>query len=306
MTVAFGNLPVCGHYEKKRLRLAGFARWLGLFAIVLVAVAFATFRMGGIEFRALAGLLLLSAALAFIALSIAIYGVTRVWFAGLQGGAKAIGAFAFALVALVPFGFAADLALDNPRANLAYTEGLEPDMVAEMISADARQMPGWQRAISAEDPPSVVTGRRYGAAAPEIYKAVRQVLADKGWPVDAVTVGDPDDQTAATDSENLGVSGTVLAPIPTARAEAEKLSEADLAGTQDSDQYRIAATARDIVLAMPSTVEIRIVQDGNETYVDARSTSQKMTIDFGQNRRFLESFFDALDTALAGQVSIAS
>ena len=45
MTLAFGNLPVRGHYLRKRLRLAGFARWLGLFAIVLVVAGFTVFRL---------------------------------------------------------------------------------------------------------------------------------------------------------------------------------------------------------------------------------------------------------------------
>ncbi|TFF25222.1 DUF1499 domain-containing protein [Jiella endophytica] len=306
MSMAFANLPVSGHYVRKRLRLAGFARWLALLAIVLVVVGFAIFRLGGVDPQALAGLLLLAAALAAIAFAISVWGLMRVWVSGLIGGGKAIGAFTMSLLALAPFGFAAWLAVENPRANVAYTEGMEPDAVAEVIDAPGHALPRWQRAISAEDPPSIVTGRRYLSAAPEIYKAARLVLSDKGWKVDAVTVGDPNEAADEDASGDLGVSGTIGIPIPTSRAEAEQLSAADLAGTRDSDQYRIDATARDFLLGLPSAVVIRIVEDGAETFVDARSTSREMEIDFGQNRRFLEGFFTDLDAALAGQVSTGS
>ncbi|MBO0902952.1 DUF1499 domain-containing protein [Jiella sonneratiae] len=306
MSLVFASLPVSGHYVRKRLRLAGFARWLAVLAIVLVAAGFGIFRAGGILPQALALILVLAATMACLSFLIAVYGLVRVWFSGLLGGGKAIAAFALSLFALAPFAFATFLAVDNPRANLAYTEGMEPDPIADVIDAPRHVPPRWQRAISAEDPPSVVTGRRYLAAAPEIYKAVRLVLSDEKWPVDDVSLGDPD---AAPDNEvegDLGVSGTVKVPVPTFRAEAERLSPADLVGTRDSDQYRIVATARDFLLGLPSTVEIRVVEDGSETFVDARSTSQKMEIDFGQNRRFLEGFFADLDAALAGQVSNAS
>lgn len=305
MTLAFGNLPVRGHYLRKRLRLAGFARWLGLFAIVLVVAGFTVFRLGGIEPRALAGLLILSAAMATLGLVIAVWGIARVWFGGLLGGGKAIAAFVLSLVALAPFLFAAWLAVENPRANVAYSEGMEPDAVADVIASADRTLPRWQRAISAEDTPSIVTGRRYLAAAPEIYKAVRLALAEKGWAVDEVVLGDPQER-ADRQAGDLGVSGTVTVPIPTSRTEAEQISAADLAGTRDSDQYRIDATARDMLLGLPSAVTIRIVEDGRETFVDARSTSLQIEIDFGQNRRFLQSFFADLDTALAGQVSTGS
>ncbi|MBP0616395.1 DUF1499 domain-containing protein [Jiella mangrovi] len=306
MTMAFANLPVSGHFVRKRVRLAGFARWLAVFALVLVVVGFAVFRMRGIEPQALAGLLILSAAMAAIAFVIAVYGLARVWFGGLLGGGKLIAAFAFSLVALSPFAFAAFLAVENPRANTAYSEGMEPDVDPGVVDAPQDTLPRWQRAINAEDPPSIVTGRRFLAAAPEIYKAARLVLADKGWKIDDVVVGDPDDQPTGPETGDLGVSGTIDIPVPTSRAEAEQLSAEDLAGTRDSDQYRIEATARDFLLGLPSIVVIRIVEDGNETFVDARSTSLRMQIDFGQNRRFLEGFFADLDTALAGQVSTGS
>ncbi|WAP67051.1 DUF1499 domain-containing protein [Jiella pelagia] len=305
MTMAFGNLPVSGHYVHKRLKLAGFARWLALFAIVVLVAGFAVFRFGGIDPQGLAALLLLAAVMAATAFLMAVYGLVRVWFSGLLGGGRAIGAFALSIIALAPFAFAAFLAAENPRANIAYTEGMEPDAVAAVIASTSSAVPRWQQAISAEDPPSVVTGRRYLAAAPEIYKAVRLVLADKTWKVDDVTLGDPNDQPSEAEAGDLGVSGTVDVPLPTFREQAEQLSAADLVGTRDSDQYTIAATARDFLLGLPSTVTVRVVEDGNETFVDARSTSREMDVDFGQNRRFLESFFSDLDESLAGQVSTA-
>ncbi|NDW03890.1 DUF1499 domain-containing protein [Jiella pacifica] len=303
MTMAFANLPVSGHYVHKRLKLAGFARWLALFAIVVVVAGFAVFRFGGIDPQGLAGLLLLSAVMAAAAFLIAVYSLVRVWFSGLLGGGRAIAAFALSLVALAPFALAAWLAAENPRANVAYTEGMEPDAVALVIDSPSQTVPRWQRAISAEDPPSVVTGRRYLAAAPEIYKAVRLVLADKTWKVDDVALGDPNVPESETETGDLGVSGTVDVPLPTFREQAEQLSAADLVGTRDSDQYTIVATARDFLLGLPSTVTIRVVEDGNETFVDARSTSRDMDVDFGQNRRFLEGLFADLDEALSGQVS---
>ena len=306
MTMAYTDLPIPGHYIRKRLMLAGFARWLALLAVVLLVAGFVLFRLGEATPKTLAGIMILSAVMAGVGFLIAVWGLARVWFSGLLGGEKAVAAFAFALVALAPFAFATWLALENPRANVAYTDGMEPDAVAAVIGDLNRALPRWQRAIIAEDPPSIVTGRRYLAAAPEIYKAARLVIADQRWKVDDVVLGDPNDQPDNSESGDLGVSGTVEVPIPTTREDAEQLSAADLVGTRDSDQYRIEATARDFLLRLPSTVTIRIIEDGNETFVDARSTSLEMEVDFGQNRRFLEGFFTDLDAALAGQVSAGS
>jgi len=306
MKSAFGHLPVSGHYVRKRLRLAGFARWLAGFSLVTTLAGFAVYRFGGIELRALIGLFLLCAGMGLLAFLLSCYSLMRVWFGGVLGGGKSIAAFVLAVLALLPLGFAAYLLYTNPRANLAYTEGMEPDTIGEVIETAPTAAERWRLAINAEDRPSLVTGRRYFAVAPEVYKAVRLVLADRGWEVNEVEVGRPEEIAEAIGSGDLGVSGTVEAPIPTPRSEARNLTEADLVTTRDSDRYQIEATAEDFVFELPSDIVIRIQEDGNETFVDARSASRAIGVDFGQNRRFLESFFDDLDTALAGQVATSS
>lgn len=311
------RLPVSGHYIQKRLMLTGFARSLANFAIILMIVSVLFYRLGSIVPQALIGLLLLSAGLGLVSLLIAVWGMGRAWFQGVAGGGAAVGAFVRAAIALSPFALAGSLAAVNPPVNTAVTQRLAADDVAAVTdAADPAQAPVVQGAGALPanaDPasgsalanrPSTVPGRRYLAPAPRVYRAARDVLANLEWAVDDVVAGDP---TAAEPSNapqlspgDLGVSGSGGIPVPTPRAEIETRQADASEQVPESDQYRLAVVARDVVFALPSDVVIQITEDGDETFVDVESTSRATGIDLGQNRRFIERFLNDLDTAMSG------
>ncbi|MEX6506504.1 DUF1499 domain-containing protein [Jiella sp. M17.18] len=299
MNSVYGRLPVSGHYLRKRLRLAGFSRSLATFSLLLIVIGVVVFRLGGIVPQALIGLLLLGVALAALAFVVALYGLARVWIHGVTGGGAVVAGFGVSLLALAPFGLAAYLAFANPQTNAAYTEALAPDSIAAVI--DAAQPTGLPLQAKTPATPSIVSGRRYLADAPTVYKAARDVLDAKGWKIDGVIAGDPAVAAERRANGDLGVSGTVDIPVPTPRSSAELEASAPTPQQPDSDQYRISAVARDPLFALPSDVEIQIVQDGNETFVDMRSVSRSIGIDLGQNRRFIRSFLDDLDAAMTGK-----
>ncbi|HEY9056999.1 MAG TPA: DUF1499 domain-containing protein [Aurantimonas sp.] len=304
MSSIYGRLPVSGHYLRKRLRLAGFARKLAAFALILLVTTLVIYRLGAILPQALIGLLLLTAAAAALALLISLYGLLRAWFQGVAGGGAALGAFVLASIGLSPFAYTAYLAAVNPRTNAAYTDGMDPDgaaMVTEVQTpADAPVTVAPETALAE---PSVVPGRRFVAAAPRVYAAARIVLDDLGWQVGGVVAEGPAAAVAATPGlagGDLGVSGAGDIPIPTARAEIDAAAASDPLDRPDSERYRISAVARDLLFALPSDISIRIIQDGDESFVDLQSVSRSIDIDFGQNRRFIERFLENMDTAMAG------
>ena len=310
------RLPVTGRYIQKRLRLAGFARGLAGFAIVLMVVAVLFYRLGSIVPQALIGLLLLAGTLGLVAMLIALWGMARAWFQGVAGGGIAVGAFVLSSLALSPFAIAGYLAAANPATNFAVTQRLAPDEIAAVIEAIPPEASGTQdRAGPAsataesviQDLPSVVPGRRYLAEAPRVYRAAKAVLDDLGWTVENVVAGDPN---AVPDAEptsgDLGVSGANGIPVPTPRATIDTTQADDPDPVPESDQYRMDVIARDQVFALPSDMIIRLGQDGDETFVDAESTSRDTGVDLGQNRRFIERFLADLDTAMSGLESLGT
>ena len=311
------RLPVAGHYIQKRLALAGFARRLAGFVILLMVVSVLLYRLGSIAPQALIGVLLLAGSLGLVALLLALWGMGRAWFQGVAGGGTAAGAFVLSAIALSPFAIVGYLAADNPPVNTAVTQRLAPDDVAAVIDAidpaqdQALTQASAERAApdaTAEsilaDQPSVVPGRRYLAEAPRVYRAAHDVLAGLDWTVDDVVAGDPNAADAADGAQSapddLGVSGSGGIPIPTPRAQIETRQAQDPEQVPESDQYRLSVVARDRIFALPSDMVIRIAQDGDETFVDVESTSRDTGIDLGQNRRFIERFLTDLDTAMSG------
>ncbi|WP_102959879.1 DUF1499 domain-containing protein [Mangrovicella endophytica] len=298
MSVALGRIRPTGHYLRKRLRLAGLARRLAAFSLVLLLVALGFFRLGSIGLPALQGSLALALALAVVAALIGLGGLFKVWRTGAEGGGRAVGAFALALVVLAPFSLAGVLAYDNPATNVAATDGMAdaaPDPVAAVIAR-----------AGADTPAQPLTGRRFDAAAPTVYGAARLVLADEGWTIGTVTAGDPLAQPEEdVPSADLGRSGTGLIPVPTPRTSIDRDAEEDPLDQPDADQYAITAVAHDVVFGLPSDIEIRIMQDDAVTFVDIRSTSRSTKIDLGQNRRFIEDFLTRLDEAMATTGTLA-
>ena len=178
---------------------------------------------------------------------------------------------------------------------------MAPDSVAAVIEA-AKTQP---LSLISNNPatPSLLTGRRYLADAPTVYEAAKTVLAEKGWKIEEVVAGDPTVAAQRRANGDLGISGTIGVPVPTPRSSVDLADANEPFLRPDSEQYRITAVARDFLFALPSDIDIRIVQDAGETFVDMRSLSRSTGIDLGQNKRFIQGFLNDLDEAMTGKGS---
>ncbi|WP_336278981.1 DUF1499 domain-containing protein [Bartonella sp. CB175] len=65
------------------------------------------------------------------------------------------------------------------------------------------------------------------------------------------------------------------------------------------NELYIAAIAKTFYLGFISDIVIRLIDEGNTTFVDMRSTSRYMSRDLGVNAAFIINFMNALDTEMA-------
>ena len=284
-----------GHYIRKRLRTAGWARRIAGFSGLLLVAGIFVYRFGGIDFPSLKLVLRVVFALVCLALVLAVAGLARVWRHGHEGGGKAAGALFIALLVAVPFVGGAVLAARSPKVDHAETDG--------MLAADIAGGASLDEALPGEEAAPVLDGRHFQARASQVYVLVRTVLADEGWTLVDVATAEPEEAPEDV-SGDLGISGTVDIPLPTARDPAAAVAAKDPFARPESREYTLRAVATGPVLALPSDVVIRIAEDADETFVDLRATSRLVDWDLGQNRRFVEDFLTALDTAMAGLIAI--
>lgn len=297
MQMTAGRAHLSGHYIRKRLRTAVPAYRAAVFSAILLVVAAVLFRQGGIDFLSLKLMFSVVLGLASLSLIAALAGLARVWHSGREGGGAALGALAIALVVLSPFALAGVLAYQNPRTNSAETDGMMANDIVDGVSLNEALAAG---AMSDRASP---TGRRFRASAAQVYAVTRLVIEDKGWTLVNVAT-----DTAAAEGEtgaaegDLGTSGTVEIPLPTPRETGE--APVDRFALSEAKDYALSVEARDFLLRLPSDIAIRIVEDGDETFVDLRSASRAVAHDLGQNRRFIEDFLARLDTAMAGVTAV--
>ena len=285
-----------GHYIRKRLRTPDWARWIASFSGLLLVAAILVYRLGGIDFEALKTLFLVVIGLVVLALLIAMAALARVWRRGYEGGGQAIAAFFIALLVAAPFLLAGLMAFRYPQVATAETAGmLAADIVGGSTLTEALAD---GTTTSVGDTAATINGRRFQARAAQVYTQARKIFDVEGWAITDVATSAPEEEVPETG--DLGVSGTIAIPLPTARASVEVAAAEDPLDRSDSGSYTVKAVARGPILALSSDVTLHIVEDGNETFVDMRSTSRDVAWDLGQNRRFIEDFLTRLDEAMAG------
>ncbi|WP_062211479.1 DUF1499 domain-containing protein [Aureimonas sp. AU12] len=276
---------MAGHYLRTRARSAGIAWSLGAFALVLIPVSIAFFRLHLLDQETLSWSLALAALLALTGLLLAIYAIARVWHRGAYGGGRAVAAFAVGCLAVLPFVGIAALFAEYPDGNAAETTGLTT------AAATVSDMPAAMPDAAAKD---VLVGQDFRATASVVYGAARTAIEASGMEiVDVATSAMP-----RADDADLGVSGTVLVPLPTPRDSVDPAEPYDRFAVPDADEYTIQAIAYSPILALPSDVTIRIAEDGDTTFVDMRSASRTLERDLGQNRRIVQGFFTRLEAAM--------
>ena len=276
---------MAGHYLTGRSRSADWAWKLALFALALLPVSVLFFRLHLLDQSVLSLSLLLAGGLAALGLLLAVFAILLIWRSGARGGGRAVGALLVGGLASVPFLGAAYLFSKYPEGHAAETTG--------MSGAALPTQP-----IQTQD--GVLVGRDFQATASTVYQAARTAMEKRGMTL--VDVRTPD--MARPEGPDLGVSGTVLVPIPTLRDtlrledEEDEDEESDPFSDLDADEYTIQAVGYAPLFAFPSDMTIRIVENDGTTYVDVRSVSRTLERDLGENRRLIQGFLDRLDEAM--------
>lgn len=271
---------MAGHYIRTRARTAEWAWSTAAFALALIPVGIVLFRLKLLDLDNLSWTLLLAGGLASAGLLLALSAIVKVWRKGALGGGRAVAALVAAALALLPFAGAAYLYRSFPEGSSAETAGLLDAASAPVLDASGQPEP-------------VVPGRDYQATASMVYDAARAALEQQG--IEIVDVRSS--LTPPRDSDDLGVSGTVLVPVPTLRGSVAA-DPPDRFNLKDAREYTIDAVAYAPVFGFPSDVTIRIAEEGAQTFIDMRSASRDLDRDLGQNRRIILAVLDGVDEAM--------
>jgi hypothetical protein len=250
-------------FKRRTSAAALWSRRMATFAFVLLAVSAFSHRFIGIETANLFRLVMLSSALATVALFLAAYGLRQLWTHGDRAGMAAMGAIGLAFVTLAPVGLYAVLAATRPALTDISTDledppAFAPDNVSTQAEGNALDtFPPDTAQLQTEAYPGVV-GRRYNEPADIVIQAVTELAAQRGWTVEPV----------------LGTPGS-------------------------SAEVLVDLKMRSFVLGLYYSAVVRITDEDVSTYVDMRSASHYGVHDFGANARRIEDFLRDLDFAVA-------
>jgi len=269
---------VAGHYLIGRVRSSEWAWTFAVFSPVLLLAALVLFRFSVLDLATLSWSLVVAASVGVAGLVVALLACAIVWQTGQLGGGRAAAALAMSLVAVLPFALIAALYLRYPEGNAAATTGLVDAVAGAIPNEDATPL----------------VGRDFQATAPIVYGAVRTALAESGMAIrDVETTSQP-----RPSDDDLGTSGSILAPVPTPRDSVDLATPFDRFAALDAADYTIQAQAEIPLLRLPSDVTVRIQEDNGRTYVDISSRSRTVPLDLGENRRMIERFMVRLDAAM--------
>ncbi len=246
-------------------RSAAFADWLARFDLLLFVVAGLSHRYGLIATPDFFWILALVGGLAIVALVFAAIAFRRLWLFGDRGGKLAARATLIALLVLAPFLYSGGLALHYPALN--------------DISTDL------------DDPPR--------------FTILGQGRTVRMNPIDPLTVSEAEQQIAAfpavTGRRYEAAPDTVLVAIDAMLAARGWRRAGEPAGSLETGELTLEATASSLVFGFVSDIAIRVTDEGETSYVDMRSLSRFGTHDLGSNALRINSFLNDLDGEVASR-----
>ena len=256
---------------ERRSRSTWWSRRIAVFAAVLFAMAALCHRHELIDTVTLFWIVGGVGTLAVLGLGLAAAGLSQIWREGDLGARDGVIGVLVALLVLAPFFVSGYRFFAYPALNDVSTDLADPPRFTFLQAARTPQMNplgpiGEAAAALQQERYPEITGRRYDLAADRILGIVRQLTADRGWTV-------------------------VYAP--------NIAREEPVAGDATFE-----AVAYSLLLAIPSDVAIRIVDEQGSTYVDMRSASRYGLHDFGDNARRIDAFLSDLDTEAALQAGV--
>lgn len=261
-------------YERRNSPSARWSRWVATFSAVLFITSALAHRFGMVDTVPFFWLLGVVGSLAGLGLGLAASGFSRLWNYGDRGGRDSTRGAIVALIVLAPFLVSAYRVVAYPQLNDISTDPADPP---ELIAAAVQ--PGRIPEMNVIDPirpdeaarqetayPAVM-GRRYDAPIDRVMESVQAVLATRNWKI-------------------IDAGRTNMAP------------DGALAG------ITIEATAWSFWLAWPADVAIRVIDEGDTSFVDMRSASRFGLHDMGDNAARITSFLEELDAHVAANAAV--
>lgn len=301
-------------YERPYSHASAWGFRLGLFALLLFAVTAVAHRLGTMETPNFVAVALLATGLAVLALILGLAGLANLWVYGAKGGRAAFWGMVLAILILLPAGLAAQRYFTLPRASDVSTDRAEVPQFLE----EPHTPPSWLPVGEGRQaPPGAypeLTGRRYEGAMDRVLSAVLTVAEEEGiaivetsggvrLPAPAAEAGPPQETEAAAPEAIEPPPAPAPdfqppLPIPAPRDSGGVLA-APVTPAQPS-RVVLQGVVSDPILAIPSDVVIRLIEEAETTRVDIRAATRYGPHDLGLNARHISSFLEALDAALAG------
>ena len=246
-------------YQRRQSRSAVWALRLGIFALVLLVLAFLLHRFWTLETPDLVLIAGLSTVLAVLALLCAAKGFRNLWVNGDKGGARSFWGGLFAFAGLLPVGLLTALWYMSPPFYDLSTDFETPPQFPSTMPPRLQWMNPLTVAVSGNAVSQLtaypdVVGRRYDAAPDRVAQGVKTVFNTFGW------------QVIAHDGPS-----------------------------SEPNAIRFVATAHSPILGLKSDIVVRLFDEGEATYVDVRSLSHYGKRDMGQNADFITAFLGALE-----------
>lgn len=250
--------------RKKYVRMASrAARWsprFGIVALIVLLVSAVLHRFSVITTFRLFELVNLSTICVILSLGFAFKSLYDLWQRGDSGGLKAFRGIVYSLITATPLLIFAGLWFALPPIN--------------DVSTDT------------ETPPEFIVGSRPIDALPVSNDLSKQaVLQLAQWPqLSGRRYDGSPDRILKSVRNVLDARGWKV------------LANKGVDG--EDDALYVETQARTFYLGFTSDIVIRLIDEGDTTFVDMRSASRYLTRDFGTNAAFITDFMDALDTEM--------
>lgn len=249
-------------FERRSSASAIWARRLALFSAVLLVASTAGHRFGLVGSVPYFWLFGITVGLAVVALALAAVGFATLWEYGDRGGRASTRAVLVSLAVLLPFAGAIYQLFTLPRLTDVSTDTLDPPRFVRAPALRTADM-NLIGPISEEDADAQVT--YYPAATGRRYP----LAIDRAHDIVSAV---------------LQTLGWTITRNPALQLEANEIT--------------IEALARSPVFGLVSDVAVRIVDEGETSYVDVRSVSRYGSHDLGDNAAKVARFFDGVEAEI--------
>ena len=248
--------------ETRRAWSASWARRFAVLALAVVAVAVAAHWFLILETPGFFWSLVIAVYMAVAAVLLAGIALPRVWYYGYRGGRDIVTAFLLGGLVLLLYCAAVYVGSTTARLNDISTDLDDPPVFIEAL---ATRTPDMNRISGANESWKEEQSAEY----PEVTGRRYDV------PIENVR--------AAVEATMHARGWDILGP--------------KIIGT--GSRFNVETTVWSLVLALPSDVVVRMVEEGDSTFVDMRAASRYGERDFGINAALIIAFLKDLDAQVA-------